>query len=384
MDHIASGFNGHLYRAFDPSTESSLAIKFVPDGNLAYDEIEKEAYLNEAKKANRLHNSAAVKCFEVFRYEDGETGCSGVVFVYDYVNGVDLRKYMKANRKNIDAPFVERFLDTMFDLLYELKQRKMKHGDLHAGNVLVATSQYEIRERPSFRVTDFGVRELTDDTSHANDYLYVAKILKTLLETINYEDCEGRDRYVFDVLRNDFLSRHLIETDTSADPLANDPRALLDKLSSLDDQYLVAKKMPTPTLQSPFDYPNCEQIGNSHLLLKSLYSNRLLGLQEIQQRSNLILTGPRGCGKTTVFRALSLDYLSSTNSDSPSDLSYIGIYYRCDDLYFSFPRYKKPARNEAFDIPMHFLIVTLMGTALEQILRWAKRYYRKELEKKRK
>ena len=324
QQHVDSGFNGHLYRAYDPSTESTLAIKFVPAENIRYDDIGQEVYLDEAKKANRLHHPSAVKCFEVFPYKDRALGIEGVIFVYEYVNGINLRKYIRVERHNIDVPFAERFLETMFELLYELQQRKLQHGDLHAGNVLVATSPYDIHARPTFRVTDFGVQELTGHTSHASDYLYVAEILTQLLKTINYDECEGRDRYVFEVLRNEFLRRHLIEIDTSADPFATNPEALLDKLNSLDDQYLDEKEQPNPTLQSPFDYPNCEQIGNSHLLLKSLYSNRLLGLPEIQQRSNLILTGPRGCGKTTVFRALSLDYLNSTNSDSPNDLTYIG------------------------------------------------------------
>ena len=380
--HIASGNNGHLFRAFDSSTESTLAIKFVPSKNLRHGDITREGYLDEAKKANRLDHPSAIKCHEVSPYEDPELQITGVIFVYDYVDGKDLRKYMKAERDNVDVRFVERFLETMFELLFELKQRNLQHGDLHAGNVLVATSPYDIHARPTFRVTDFGVGELTGHTSHANDYLHVADILKQLMDTIDYHECEARDRYVFEVLRKDFLARHLIETDTTADPLATNPHKLLDKLNSLDDQYMDEKGQSIPTLQSPFDYPNCEQIGNSHLLLRNLYSNRLLGLPEIRQRSNLILTGPRGCGKTTVFRALSLDYLSSTGADLPNDLNYIGIYYRCDDLYFAFPRYKIPVRNEALDLPMHFLIVTLIGTALEQILSWSKKYFAEEIRKK--
>ena len=372
--HIGSGNNGRVFLALDESTDSRLALKIIPVDNVLPDR-----YLDEAKKANRLENSSVVRYHNVVNDDfDSKTPC--VVFICDYVKGKTLKDYMKQDQSDIDVPFIESFLRTMLELLYELKKRGYSHGDLHAGNVLVAKPEFDIYGRTTFRVTDFGVRELTGHVTHANDYLHVAEILKQLLECVEY--CEGRDRYVYNILRNDFLKRHLIETDTSVDPYACNPNELMDKLNSLDNQYLAKKKKPDSELLTPFDYPNCEQIGNSHLLLKNLYSDRLLGLSEIQARSNLMLTGPRGCGKTTVFRALSLEYLVSTNGDNPDDVKYIGIYYRCDDLYFSFPRYKSPERAEALDVPMHFLTVTLLAIALEQIGTWAKGHFSDELKKK--
>ena len=386
QEHVGSGYNGHLFRAFDQSTESKLAFKVVPVENLLVnnmldDEDKRQTYLDEAKKANLLQHRSAIKCHNIVPYRDPDNSIKCIVFVYDYVEGKNLRGYMRQHRAEVNVPFAETFLRTMLELLYELKHRGYQHGDLHAGNVLVAKSEFDIYGRTTFRVTDFGVRELTEHSADASDYLSIAQTLRQLLDCVEYRDCEGRDRYVYNILKQDFLNRHLIETDTSADPLACNPQELMAKLDSLDDQY-VEKKASVSTLLTPFDYPNCEQIGNSHLLLKSLYSDRLLGLSEIQARVNLMLTGPRGCGKTTVFRALSLEYLISTEDDAPSHIGYIGIYYRCDDLYFSFPRYKTPERLEALDVPMHFLTVTLLATALEQIGTWAKKHFPDEFQKK--
>ena len=376
-EHVASGSNGHVFRAFNESTNSEFAFKIIPVDNLPPSE-----YLDEAKKANRLDNPSVVRYHNVVNYSGPEVQC--VIFICDYVKGKSLKEYIeqKQSRSNIDIPFIEEFLLTMFGLLYELKQREYQHGDLHAGNILVAKSDFDMYGRTTFRVTDFGVRELTGSTTHADDYLYVAETLKKLLECVDYRDCGGRDRYIHNIICHEFLERHLIETDTTADPLACNPRGLADKLRSLEGQYRTTNEITVAKLTTPFDYPNCEQIGNSHLLLKNLYSDLLLGLSEIRARSNLMLTGPRGCGKTTVFRALSLEYLISTNNDNPDSINYIGIYYRCDDLYFSFPRYEYPERSEALDIPMHFLIVTLLATTLEQIGAWAEKYFPDEFKKK--
>ena len=379
-EYIDSGNTGHLFRAFNKLTNSELAFKIVPISNLQSEKGNNQ-YLDEAKKANNLEHPSVVRYYEVVDYPDRQMQC--VVFICDYVRGKSLRRYIRDSRSDINIPFIESFLFTMFGLLYELKERRSQHGDMHDGNILVAKSDFDISGRTTFRVTDFGVRELTGDTAHANDYLNVAKTLKRLLECLDYRDLGGRDRYVYNALYRDYLKRHLIETDITADPFACNPRALADKLRSLEEKYRTAtNETSTAKLLTPFDYPNCEQIGNSHLLLKNLYSDRLLGLSEIQARSNVMLTGPRGCGKTTVFRALSLDYLISTEDDKPNDINYIGIYYRCDDLYFAFPRYEHPERIAALDVPMHFLIVTLLATALEHIDTWAKRHFIEEFQRK--
>ncbi len=378
---IASGNNGHLFRAYNRRTESSLAFKIVPAENLPQDGNDQEAYLAEAKKANGLENQAVVRYHDVFSYTEQtiDFDFRGVVFVCDYVNGMDLSTYMKRHSSAVDVGFVEQFLGTMLGLLYELQQRRYSHGDLHARNILVAQSEFDIDARSMFRVTDFGVHYFSGKARHQSDYLFLAETLRALLDCVDYRSCDGRDRYVYNVLRDDFLRRHLIETDPTADRLAGDPRALVSKLRSIGSLYRENTRVNKDhKLVTPFDYPNCEQMGNSHLLLKSLYSDRLLGLSEIRARLNLVLTGPRGCGKTTVFRALSLEYLTSIQDDRPHDIRFVGIYYRCDDLYFAFPRYRLPDRTDGFDIPMHYLVATLVATMLEDILAWAQRYFQDE------
>ncbi|MCY3604748.1 MAG: protein kinase [Gammaproteobacteria bacterium] len=378
---VGSGNNGLLFRAFDESTQSNIALKVVPVSNLAVLKDDKYAYLNEAKKANLLDHPSVVKYLTVLPYEDSKrTKC--VIFLCNYIRGLSLKKYVKRHASEIDIPFIESFLQTIFELLYELEERNLQHGDLHAGNIIVETPEFGINPVPTFRVTDFGVNELTGDTSHANDFLYVADTLRLLLERVKYQDCSGRDRFAFNLLRTDFQFRHLIETDATADPFAKNPVDLLQKLASIDEQYQQRVGISQSKLISPFDFPNCEQIGNSHLLLKSLYSDRLLGLSDIKKRANMVITGPRGCGKTTLFRALSLEYLTSTAGDSPDDLPYVGVYYRCDDLYFAFPRYKIPLRAEALDVPVHFFTVTLVALTLEQIAVWAKRHFPDEFSRK--
>ena len=378
VEHVDSGSNGHVFRAFNQDTGNSLAVKVVPIGNLPSG----PQSVNEAQLANQIAHQSVVRYIYMFPYHERLSDVECMIFVCEYIQGENLKQFVKRRRDEISVSFAERFLRTMFELLYELRQRNLVHGDLHAGNVIVSSGEYDVYQRPSFRVTDFRVRNVVGPAPELRDYSYVAETLRLLLSVVKYTECEGRDRYAYNVLNNEFLSRHLIETDPMADELVGQPRSLLRKLESIDDRYRQTIERPAPTLSSPFDYPNCEQIGESNLLLRNLYSDRLLGLAEIARRSNLVLTGPRGCGKTTVYRALSLDYLMATGDDSPNNVSYVGLYYRCDDLYFAFSRYRHPNREEAFDVPMHYLVVTLVAIALERVFSWGQRHFEDEVTNK--
>lgn len=384
QEAVGKGATGRVFRAHDANTESTLAFKVVPVTNLPGYGAERDAYLNEAKAPNIVQHPAVVRYLDVFGCDEIKTTTPCLVFVREYIRGTSLAKLLRDRSQDVGVSFVETFLRTMFELLYELNERHIIHGDLHTGNIIVEDPQFNVYGQARFRVTDFGVKDIGEERDGAIDYLSVGRTLDDMLQIVSYKDATPRDRYVFNVLRLEFCGRHLLERDQSMDSLACDARALLDKLDSLDERHRRETKSPRRKLQSPFDYPNCEQIGNSHLLLESLYSDRLLGLSEIEQQSNLVLTGPRGCGKTTVFRALSLDYLIATDQDEPDAVGYIGVYYRCDDLYFGFPRYVRPEREEALDIPVHFLVVTLIACALEQIASWAARQFRLEFEEQRK
>jgi len=65
-EHVDSGNNGHLFRAFDASTNGELAFKIVPVDNLPRNSDDQYAYLNEAKKANLLVHPAVVQCVDVW------------------------------------------------------------------------------------------------------------------------------------------------------------------------------------------------------------------------------------------------------------------------------------------------------------------------------
>ena len=378
---IGKGENGAVFRADNTELNHFEAFKIIPRRNLAGADTGSDDWQAEFRKANAVNSPVAVKISDVQPWIDPNLGLDAVVFISDFIEGLTLKEWIAEHRRRVTTSFIELFLRHMFDLLDDLNRKGLVHGDMHSRNILIQDqSQSLLGEDWGFRVTDFGVSAATSPAGGLrDDFELLADNLKTLLDNVDYQSGTSREKFLFNFLRDNFLSRHLIETDQTRDPLARNPREMHKRLQSWNDEFAASERPDGPTtLQTPFDYLNCEQFGKSDLLLRTLYSDRFLGLDEIESQNNIVLTGPRGCGKSMVFKSLSLRHRVVTKDDTPESVNYIGVYYRCDDLYFTFPRYRQPNCEWAIDLPIHFLTSTLLAEALESIRMWATRHHEED------
>jgi len=377
-EHLGSGVNARVYRAHSEELRHDIAVKVIPILNLRHN------WRQEFQKANILRSRMVVKFFSFLDWKDPKNEIDCVMLLSDFVDGKTLESYIRGNRNKVFVDFIVRFLEEILELFNELNQRGYQHGDLHFRNILVEDQTGSmIGPEYAFRVTDFGVTSATESTKIRDDFENVAIVLKQLLEEVDYQKSGSRERFTYNILNDHFLARHFIETDTTRDPYARRPDKLFERLGEIDNEFeRIQAGTAIIQLTDPFDYLSCEQLGESHSLLNVLYSNRFLGLEDIERRSNLVLTGPRGCGKSTVFKSLSLKHRANVEKDISSSVKYIGIYYRCDDLYFAFPRYKIPDRTEGYDVPVHFITSTLLTVILDSIQIWTERYFKEDFEKK--
>ncbi len=379
-EHIGSGGNGHMFRAYSKVIATNIACKIIPKKNLEFTSDQPDLWQAEFQKANKLRSHEVVKVTQVVEWKEYNCIC----VLADYVNGISLKKYLAQKRNEITIDFIEDFTRAMLIFFDDMKKNNIKHGDFHTGNILVEDRSDLLGEPPkSFRVTDFGVASALSSAGFKDDYHQLSAILKELLENCSYQALSTSIlRYKHDILRKDFQARHLLEDDPTRDELSKNPNGLFEKISNLEKEFRKIESQKTSTdLSDPFDYPSCEQV-RTHSLLKALYSDHFLGLDLVKNISNVILTGPRGCGKSTVLKSLSIQHLIQTNEDSPNEVEFIGIYYRCDDLYFSFPRYKLPKdRPGVFDIPVHFITASLLRETLDALIAWSNKHFAKEFKK---
>lgn len=376
---VASGNDAHLFRAHSTLLQRDLACKVIPRSNLVHGPDGKEVWRAEIHKANMLRNATVVKFESIEEWQD--LNC--IVLVAEFVEGPSLRQFLKDHRDEITISLILNWMATMLNLFHEMNLRGISHGDIHTGNILVEDrSSFDlVGPRYVFRVTDFGVAEATSDSRFKDDYLQLADVLSNLMRLVNYSSCSLKDKYFFNTLKNHFLARHLVETDLTLDPLARRPADLLKRLREVENEFERSAAQESANLLTPFDFLSCEQIGDAPALLHALYSDRFLGLPEIESQNNTVVTGPRGCGKTTVFRSLSLDHKMNVDQAVPTNTRYIGVYYECRDLYFAFPRYKLPTREEALDIPVHFITATLVSKLLDLLEGWARKHFEEEFSR---
>ena len=321
--HVGSGNDAHVFRAHSDELQRDFACKVIPRMNLAGVLEGQPRWRAEVEKANRLQSEVVVRFVDLKEWADSASEIDCVVLISDFVAGPSLREFITKNRRYITVPFVIQFLEAIFDLFNEMASLKMMHGDFHAGNVLVENRAYALRGPPyAFRVTDFGVASATSDARFKDDYLQLATILSQLLENVDYQAASPRDKFIFNALNNQFLARHLVEGNPTLDPLAKNPRGLFARLRELDTDYEQTGGGEPTQLVNPFDYLSCEQIGDAPGILKALYSELFLGLREVESRNNVVVTGPRGCGKSTVFKNLSLRQKQRVDEAQASKIAY--------------------------------------------------------------
>jgi hypothetical protein len=287
------------------------------------------------------------------------------------MDGKNLEDYIKQNSQGITISFICHFFKEILSLFHAMRNSGISaHNNLHKGNILIVHDSRSLNpEIPTIKVTDFGFGDAYLNFEKKDDYEQLALIAQSLLEEIDPADLDGKDRYFYDTLVEDFIPKKILEDDPTVEGnYARNPRELIKMLDQFQSNYNALASVKPSKLNHPFDYLRCEDIGNSFELLQRIYSKNFPGYSDLLTRNNTVLTGPRGCGKTTIFRNLSFKTQILGNKIKLIDdykERFIAIYYHCYDLYFAFPYLKDKLEDEERKCIIHYFNLSILYEVLD-------------------
>jgi len=360
---IGAGKKGFAMRAYDPLSANEVVCKF-------YDRARIDAgWENEIRKINQLKISQVVGYLQ-HSVEDID-GTEYICIFYEYIPGQNLAELTETNPETVTLSFVEAFLRTMLTALFTMKRRGVVHGDIHAKNIMWSPPDDDVYgDRMKFKLIDFGLASERNSLTPRDDFRQVSLVASQLMSVIDRSTLSPAQAFFYDELFNYFL-RILREQDKTRAEGVGDPERLLQQLEAIRVRYVndhVSDE--AEQLSDPFSYLNAEQIRANSPLLRDLYSDNFPGFNDLYGDNNVILSGPRGCGKTMIFRNMHFGTkLRAAHVSVEKIENWVAFYIHSQHLYFAF--HFRPAQREThiYDrlVPYYFYLV-LMEEVLATLL----------------
>jgi serine/threonine protein kinase len=342
--------------------EGEFAIKFV-----LQNEYQTHSLQAEVIRANSLNSKLFAKIVffgEPSFSDESICGDDFYVIVVQWITGRTFKDYLSDPSTEITPDTFRQLSRDLCEALQLLNDEKLVHNDLHDENLLVYlvhdnltqdvtiqlaiidTGQIKTEDRRNDLIEQWQQKIETLEEADRDNPGSVAGILQYYRRLVNYfsrtdhewivhhlttlYNCmynllpsytSNSKRFLHDLPS---LLRSMIDPDPSR--RMSDPRQMYlgieQTWSNASFQSADRKRM-----HSPFDLPSAELIRSDRQLM-DLFSEEYPGLELCRSEAPVYLYGPRGCGKSTILRSLSLKaaLASKDPHESISKVPFLGVY----------------------------------------------------------
>lgn len=328
------GSKGFVLKVEDTDDGSIYAAKLcVPDD---YDDQRTEG--DEAKLAAKLRpagdlfaipfHAGRVPRFSGLPGTQDELVC----FVSEWVEGETLEDWCLEGR-HLSGEFIVDVAETIARAITFLERKDLKHDDLHWGNVMVCPKHpdlvmKEAEEKEVFLcIIDMGSLKPLNQANKKSkdDYLSMVHILHQLYNVAWQQRALAtaapfffrRFKVFLETLLDEDPSRHYPSSDLLMAALEELRATLVPDVSEHDRQF------------DPFEGISAEHLADDETLL-ALFNRSLPWFRYMMEAKPVVLVGPRGCGKSMLFRYLSAPTQAKARASGTGDsVAGFGVYVSC-------------------------------------------------------
>jgi hypothetical protein len=351
---VGAGFKGVVWKVVDDFA-LPWALKLC-----ICEDYESRSYMQEFSRAAALRsypqfariNDAGI--VEITLGDDAPTPF--VAFLEEWVEGETLKRFIQKRPEQMTPSFLLAYVGHLCEVLAALADAALRHDDLHADNVMICPPPRGSLSRGwGIKIIDTGSLKPASQALHKpkDDHRNFVDHLAAIWNAIQARHPgAARDRRFLAAARGLLVS--MLESDLAI--ALRDPMQIRNRFNEAYTRANFMRQEQDLALSSPFEFISAEHIANDQLLV-AIFAKTCPWLGKVAGPDPCLVTGPRGCGKSTIFRWLSLKAHLHKSFAEISESRIAGFYLSCSiDLQNRLSWIKSQALAERFrsDIVHYF------------------------------